>query len=130
MLRIARDEYLRLKLRYKAPIIGAFLAGYTSAAVLSYVFAAWLARVLDVSLRDPVRDQPHGWLWAVLFCGFFLLAMVIVATGMLALLTGLWAMCYGWSFQRAKNVFVNSELPQDWFRPAGARRSPHSGSLP
>jgi MFS family permease len=126
VLRMSKDEFGRLKLKYKAPIIGALFGGYGVAAALSYVFAAWLAGVLDIPWQAPVREQPHGWLWGLLFGAFFVLAIAALCFGMLALLTRRWARRYGWSRDQARKALLKSELPRDWFRPEAPQRSPAS----
>lgn len=129
MLRMSSDKLWSLKLRYKASILAALFSAYVLAAGLSVGFAALSARALDISLQDPVRDQPQGLLWAVLFFAFLVIALVSCGIGMLTLLTRAWAKRYGWSPEQTKRVFWKSELPQEWFKPT-ARRSPGSGWLP
>jgi MFS family permease len=125
---MTRDEFGRLKLKYKAPILGACFGGFGVAAALSYVFAIWLAGVLDIPWQAPVREQPHGWLWGLLFAAFFILAMAACCFGMLALLMRRWAKRYGWSPEQAREALLKCELPPDRIRPEVPQRSPASNA--
>ena len=78
--------------------------------------AAWLSGVLGIPPDVPVREQPNGLLWFVLFC-IALSVFVIIGNIVGFLLNALVAALIGWPKDKVIAVFAHSKVPEHWLLP-------------
>jgi hypothetical protein len=102
--------------------IGLMLASF----VPLFWFAGWLADRLDIPSGAPVKDQPNGLLWIVIFLTVMVVMMI---TGVLAgcLTNALICRLYlRWSWREVYAVHFKFQIPQRWLQ----ELPPESGASP
>jgi hypothetical protein len=106
-----------LRPRYLLRIAGLnLLCIFLGASIGAYI-GSWLAILLQLG-DGPVREQPHGLLWAVLFFLGFILSVVVchLLSFLLMAVTLRWS--YGWSWPRIRELMFESRIPAHWQKPA------------
>ncbi len=111
------DPTVQLRWRYHCRLGGLNLLCIVLGAGIGGYIGSWLAALLQLG-DGPLRDQPHGLLWAVLF--FFGFSMSVLVCHLLSFVlmavTLHWS--YGWSWERIRELMFESRIPPHWLKPA------------
>jgi hypothetical protein len=115
---ISFDKAVRSKLppKYQVALLVLPFGLMCGSLVPSWFFADALAHTLGILMHAPVRDQPHGILWLVLFLAVMdLLAFVGLSLGSLLNVLIL-RRILGWSWVRIREAGVCfPRMLADWF---------------
>ncbi|HZF01079.1 MAG TPA: hypothetical protein VE344_04215 [Methylomirabilota bacterium] len=65
----------------------------------------------------PVKDQPHGLLWIILFLIFMEISMAIGYLTSFAILAAALKWRAGWSTMQIRKLIFESEVPSHWLKP-------------
>jgi hypothetical protein len=98
-----------------------------------WFFATWLGTALGIPPGVPVKDQPNGYLWFVIFLIMMLLFMFggyLLGWGLNALAMRVF---FKWPQEKIRRVFLYSEAPPSWLKdsnpsPNGFKSPPASKS--
>lgn len=84
--------------------------------LILWPFAFWLGGYLGIPEDAPVKDQPNGILWAVIFLSV-MIALMIFGYLLGWLLNAIIARTIlGWDAYKATRVFLYSEVPSEWMK--------------
>ena len=118
-----------MRLRYQLAISVLPVGMMLLALVPSYFFAIWLEQLEGISAHTRLLDDARGRMWIAAFL-IALLLQLILAYGVGWALNGLWArFIAGWPNDKVHAVFLRSELPVSWLKPAAAALSGGRASI-
>jgi len=107
-----------IRLRYQLAISVLPVATTLLALVPSYFFANWLEQLAGIPAQTRLLDDASGRIWVAVFL-IALLLQLIVGYALGWVLNGLWARyVVGWTRDKVHAVFLRSELPVTWLKPA------------
>src|SRR5689334_2685154 len=81
---------------------------------LIFRIAVWFANAVDLDLLRPVRSQPSGLLWLVMFLATM---TVLMLSGYLlgwVLNAFICQYLFRWPRAKVRSVFLKSHVPSDW----------------
>lgn len=112
-----------LRLRIQVAISALPVVCMLLALAPSYFFAQWLEKLEGLPAQTRLLDHPSGRLWvSVFFCALVLQLLLAYLLGWL--LNALWAFwVLRWPSQKIRAVYLNSQVPYTWLKPAAAALS-------
>ena len=112
-----------LRLRFQIAVSALPLACMLLALVPSYFFAQWLEKLTGIPAQTRLLDDPTGRIWVAAFMAALVLQLLL---GYLFgwLLNALWVRwIQGWSVDKIRAVYLHSQVPVTWLKPAAAALS-------
>jgi hypothetical protein len=112
-----------LRLRFQIAVSTLPLACMLLALAPSYYFAQWLEKLGGIAAQTRLLDDPTGRIWVAMFMVALVLQLLL---GYLFgwLLNALWVRwTQGWSADKIRAVYLHSQVPVTWLKPAAAALS-------
>ena len=79
-------------------------------------FSAWLSEYLEIPEGVPVKDQPNGILWIVLFLSSTVVLLILGYLIGWVLNAIIARTVLGWDPEKTRRVFLYSEVPNEWLK--------------
>jgi hypothetical protein len=105
-----------LRWRYRLPITIVIFAGILGSFIPTAIFAHWLAHVLGIPADAPVKLQPNGKLFAILFCSFMGCSMVVGYLFSFVFIGAALRWLFGWPAAKVRDLMFEAEIPDEWYK--------------
>ena len=87
-----------------------------SSFLVLWPFTYWLSEYLGIPEGAPVKDQPNGLLWIVVFLSTMVALMILGYLIGWVLNAAITRTVLGWDSEKTRRVFLYSEVPNEWLK--------------
>ena len=81
-----------------------------------WFFGVWLAAVFGIAADIPVKSQPNGGIWLIIFLAVFVVLFVVGGTIGWFANALICRYLLGWPSEKIRTLFVSCGVPSSWLK--------------